>query len=67
MGSLRKQQHVPDAGSVEQRRKVILLELLEKNVHLDRGKPQTLASPKTEGFSAQPSPLALGHDTWTLP
>lgn len=30
VGSLRKQQHVPDAGSVEQRRKDLLLELLQK-------------------------------------
>lgn len=32
VGSLRKQQHVPDAGSVEQRRKDLLLELLRQAV-----------------------------------
>lgn len=41
VGSLRKQQHVPDTGSVEQRMKDLLLELLqmESKHWLDLDKP----------------------------
>lgn len=65
VGSLRKQQYVPDTCSVEQRMKDLLLTLvqIESEHSLDLNKPRTLARPSVEWFSThKPILLAVGDE-----